>query len=186
MADSTDEVTAVPRMMVDIETLGLEPGSAILSIGAVQFTEDGLEEEFYAEVSLESCQEAGLEIDADTLEWWLGQDDEVTGILTGGDDLTHVLDEFRLWFPDDAEVWANSPSFDCEHLGVAFDAVGMSEPWAFYDERDVRTLKSLPGAANVEMEGNEHDALDDAKHQARFVVETLQNLDSAARTGVDA
>ncbi|ELZ21566.1 endodeoxyribonuclease [Halosimplex carlsbadense 2-9-1] len=166
--------------MVDIETLGLEPGSAILSLGAVTFSENGLGDEFYRVISLESCQEAGLKIDADTLEWWLSQDDAVTGILTGGDPLDDVLRAFHSWFPTDAEVWANSPSFDCEHLETAFSAVGMTEPWQFRDERDVRTLRSLPCAAEVEMDGDEHDALDDAKYQARIVSETLRSLHTDA------
>jgi hypothetical protein len=170
------------RVMVDIETLGLDPGAAILSIGAVEFDDDGLGREFYEEISLESCQDAGLTIDAGTLEWWLSQDDDVSDILRGGDPLVGVLMSFREWFPDGAEVWANSPSFDCEHLEAAFDAVGMDEPWEFRDERDVRTLRSLPIAAEVEMDGDEHDALDDAKYQARIVSETLSRMEKQETT----
>lgn len=177
--------TVQERVMVDIETLGIEPGSAILSIGAVEFAPGGLGDEFYREISLESCQDAGLHIDAGTLEWWLNQDDAVTGILTGGDPLEDVLGSFWCWFPDGAEVWANSPSFDCEMLEAAFDGVGMTEPWEFHDERDVRTLRSLPCAAAVEMDGDEHDALDDARHQARIVSETLGQLMRSSEVAAD-
>jgi hypothetical protein len=170
--------TDTERVMVDIETVGLEPGSALLSIGAVRFGLDGLDDEFYREITLESCQEAGLEIDANTLEWWLSQDDAVTSVLTGGESLTEVLAQFGSWYQahDFDEIWANSPSFDCEQLEVAFDAVGLSEPWEFRDERDVRTLRSLRSTAEVEMDGTEHDALDDAKYQARIVSKTLRSL----------
>ena len=173
------------RVMVDIETLGIEPGSAILSIGAVRFGIDGLGEELYHEISLKSCQEAGLEIDADTLEWWLDQDDAVAGVLTGGDPLGEILARFRLWYHahDFDEIWAKSPSFDCEQLEVAFDAVGLTEPWQFRDERDVRTLQSLPCAVEIEMDGDEHDALDDAKYQARIVSEAIRSLDSEGYDG---
>lgn len=166
------------RVMVDIETLGLEPGAAILSIGAVAFSESGLGDEFYAEISLESCQENGLEIDADTLTWWLDQDGSVTDILTGSEPLPRVLSQFGTWYRthDFDEIWANSPSFDCEHLEVAFEKVGIDEPWEFRDERDVRTLRSLPGSVDVDMDGDEHDALDDAKYQARIVGETLRSM----------
>lgn len=170
-------MTDTKRVMVDIETLGLEPGSAILSIGAVTFTPDGLGHEYYNEISLESCQDEGLELDANTLEWWLDQDDDVTGVLTGGDSLGYILSEFADWFPEGAQVWANSPAFDCAHLESAFDAVGLTEPWEYYDTRDVRTLREeIPTAPEVEQEGNEHDALDDARHQARIVSETLWQL----------
>lgn len=168
------------HVMVDIETLGLSPGSAILSIGAVRFDEYSLGDEFYREVSLTSCQDAGLDIEASTLEWWLTQDDAVTGILTGGDPLADVLAAFSEYYADTEEVWANSPSFDCELLEAAFEVVGMTEPWTFRDERDVRTLRSLPCAVDVEMDGDAHDALDDARYQARIVSETLRSLQSEA------
>lgn len=166
------------RIMVDIETLGLEPGAAILSIGAVEFDPVGLGDEFYREVSLASCQEAGLEVDAGTLEWWLDQDDAVTHILSGGEPLVDVLADFAAWFPEGAEIWANSPSFDCEMLERAYGAVGAEEPWEYYQERDVRTVAELPGAPDVDQDGDEHHALDDAKHQARLVSDVLDRLHS--------
>ena len=178
MSNGGHSADGTERVMVDIETVGLEPGSALLSIGAVRFSPDGLDDEFYREISLESCQEAGLEIDANTLEWWLSQDDAVTGVLTGGESLTEVLAQFGSWYQTHGfdEIWANSPSFDCEQLEAAFQAVGLSEPWGFRDERDVRTLRALQCAAEVKMNGDEHDALDDAKYQARIVSETLRSL----------
>jgi hypothetical protein len=165
------------RVMIDIETLGLDPGAAVLSIGAVQFDPDGLGEEFYREISLQSCQAVGLEVDADTLEWWLEQDEAVSDVLTGGEQLEDALMDFGMWYPDGAEVWANSPSFDCEHLEAAYDAVGLTEPWEYNDERCVRTLRSLPGSVELAQDGDEHHALDDAKHQAREVSRTLARLD---------
>jgi len=167
------------RVMVDIETLGLDPGAAILSIGAVRFDGYGTGAEFEASISLESCQEHGLEIDAGTLEWWLSQDDEVAGVLSGGDDIDDALAEFAGFLVDVDEVWANSPSFDCAMLSAAFDAVDMETPWEFYQERDVRTVKNLPGAPDVGMEDgeSEHDALDDARQQARLVGEMLRQLE---------
>ena len=168
------------RVMVDIETLGLSPGSAILSIGAVHFDEYGLGDEFYREVDLKSCQDAGLAIEAGTLEWWLEQDESVTDILTGGDPLADVLAAFTEYYGDAAEVWANSPSFDCEMLEAAYNSLDMTEPWAFHHERDVRTLRSLPCAVDIEMDGDAHDALDDARYQARTASETLRSLQSEA------
>jgi DNA polymerase III epsilon subunit-like protein len=164
--------------MLDIETLGLEPGCVILSIGAVAFDIDGLGETFHRSINLESCADAGLEIDAETLEWWLDQDDAVRGVLTGGEDLTAVLSEFTDWFLDlDAdEVWANSPTFDCRVLEHAYGAVGLDAPWQFYQERDFRTLKKLPVAVMADRDGDKHDALDDAVHQADCAHLTLRRM----------
>ena len=165
------------HVMIDIETLGLEPGCAVLSIGAVEFGPDGLADTFERSISLESCEAAGLTIDAATLEWWLDQDESVQDVLVGGDPLEEALEDFSDWFPIGAKVWANAPSFDCSILEAAFEAVGMSEPWSFRDERCVRTLRSLPVAVDLDQEGNTHDALDDAIHQARIVSETLDRME---------
>jgi len=165
------------RCMIDIETLGLEPGSAILSIGAVRFDLDGFGEEWGCSVDLESCQEAGLEIDANTLEWWLSQDSEVQHILTGGISLTEALERLSRFYGDCTEVWANSPAFDCSHLEHAYDAVGIVKPWTYSAKRDVRTIVNLPVAPDMEQDGNEHDALDDARYQAKAVIATLEMIE---------
>jgi len=164
------------RVMVDIETLGREPGCVVVSIGAVRFGSDGLGEEFFAEIAPASAQEFGLEIDAETLQWWLTQNGQARSQLVGGDDLDTALEAFAAWLPDDAEVWANSPSFDCEILDAAFAAVGQPTPWQWYNQRDVRTVKNFDAAPDIEQDGIEHNALDDAIYQARLVGETLGEI----------
>jgi DNA polymerase III epsilon subunit-like protein len=168
------------RVMLDIETVGLEVGAAIVEIGAVQFAPRGLiGETFYSSVSLTSSQEAGLTVDADTVEWWVGEHPEVAGeVLVGGDPLYESLVDFVAWYEeiDPHEVWANSPSFDCEMLDHAGEKVGVPMPWDFYQERDVRTLDSLPHDVDLEQEGTEHNALDDALYQARVASKILSEL----------
>ncbi|WP_185977168.1 3'-5' exonuclease [Haloglomus irregulare] len=168
---------SLDRVMVDIETLGLERGAAILSIGAVRFGPGLLGDQYEGHISLSSCQEAGLEIDAGTLEWWLDQDEAAQAQLTKGIDIRQVLRSFSEWYGDADEVWANSPSFDCELLEAAFNAVDMEAPWDFHEERDFRTVKSLPVAPEVEQDGVEHDALDDAMHQAYIAAAALRRLE---------
>lgn len=162
------------RIMVDIETLGLEPGCVILSIGAVEFDVNGYREPFYHNIDIESCQNAGLTIDAGTLQWWLEQDQEVQGVLTGGVELERALDEFTEYYQGAAEIWANSPSFDCEILDAAYKAVDEDAPWDYYDERCFRTLRSLPLITEKPQRGNEHDALDDARYQADIASKRLE------------
>lgn len=169
------------RVMADIETVGLERDCAIVEIGAVQFEPPSLiGETFHASVSLTSCQEAGLTIDADTLEWWLGDQPEIASeVLVGGDDLADSLIAFVDWYNDiePHEIWANSPSFDCEMLEHAGKQVGVPMPWDFYQERDVRTLDALPHDVDIEQDGVEHTALDDAIYQARVAGEILDSLE---------
>ena len=171
------------RVMLDIETLGLDPGATIVAIGAVRFDADGLGAVFQQSISLTSCQRAGLTIDAETLDWWLAQDDLAKEQLNGGSRLEDVLEDFGEWYGDADEIWANSPSFDCDILSAAYDAVGLDEPWEFWAERDFRTLSSFAAAPEPEQAGDEHDALDDARHQAEIAAETLRRLEP---TEVDA
>lgn len=166
------------RVMIDIETLGLNAGSAILSIGAVRFDTEGLGDTFERNVSLESCEDAGLTIDAGTLEWWLSQDGDVQHVLTGGVNLEDALNDLSRFYGEAAEVWAYSPAFDCKHLEAAYNAVGSIQPWEYYEQRDCRTLLNLPVAVEMEQEGNEHDALDDAIYQAKQVSETLRRINN--------
>ena len=167
------------RVMLDIETLGIEPGAAICSIGACTFDTEGVGETFEVSVDLESCQARGLKIDADTLQWWLTQDEAARDVLTGGAALPTALSELRHFLDtnDYDELWANSPKFDMAHLEAAYDALDWPTPWEYWRLRDVRTVQALPGAVEVEHEGTEHDALDDAVHQARAVAATLRALE---------
>lgn len=177
---SDQETDRTRRVMLDIETVGLEIGAAIVEIGAVQFAPGGqIGETFHRSISLTSSQEAGLNIDADTVEWWVGEQPEAASeVLVGGDDLRDALTAFVAWYEgvDPSEVWANSPSFDCEQLEHAGEAVGVSMPWEFYEERDVRTLDALPHSVDLEQNGTEHTALDDALYQARVAGAILAEL----------
>ena len=170
------------RVMVDIESLGTEPGAAVLSIGAVVFDTDvDTDATFYDEISLQSNEDAGLTFDADTIEWWLGQSDEAKTVLTGGEPLADVLFNFAAWFDgvDADEVWANSPTFDCRLLGAAFDAVGVDVPWEYYHERDFRTLKNLPDVGDTFPKNDDavaHDAFDDAVVQSRAASAILSSV----------
>ena len=174
------------RIMLDIETLGTQPGAALLSIGAVEFrpttafdAADGILDTFHASVSATSCQEAGLHIDAETLEWWAGKANASEQLL-GGSELDQVLRDLQLFIDTegDLEVWAKSPSFDCVLLDAAYRAIHHDGgPWEYWQERDVRTIASLPMAPAPEDIGQDHDALDDAKQQAVLVAQTLARLD---------
>jgi len=167
------------RVMVDIETLGLKRDSVILSIGAVEFGPAQIGDTFEASISRESCEAAGLTVDQDTLEWWQDQPEKARAVLDGGDELVDVLECFADWAAGLDEIWANSPSFDCEALEYAAEQVDVAVPWDFYQERDYRTLKSLPPTPDKENDGVEHDALDDARHQAWVAATALKRLEAA-------
>jgi len=163
-------------VMIDIETLGTEPGAAVASIGAVRFSvEDGVRAEFFESISLADCQARGLKIDADTLSWWLNQPAAAREQLHGGRDLDSVLRRLSEFVNDAESIWANSPAFDCVILRDAYRAVGREAPWNYYHERDYRTLREeLDDWPDREQETTDHNGLADARFQAECLVEALR------------
>lgn len=171
--------------MVDLETLGTDPYSPVLSIGAVRFRFDdepfAVEDTFHQVISLESCMELGLRPSASTISWWMQQSAEARSIFTPnvGLPLPNVLDNFTDWWgsrPD--EIWGNSISFDGGILKDAYRVCKKEVPWAFWKERCYRTMKSLPAVQDVSFEriGTHHNALDDALSQALHLREIYKAL----------
>ena len=160
------------KIMIDLETLGTKPNSAILSIGAVAFDEKKIHKSFYYNVDLVSSLKHGYEIDPDTVYWWLKQD-KAAGEVLDKDKLSIVsavrfLSDFILDI-EPSEVWANSPSFDLVMLKNAWDKHEIKHPYPFYIERDFRTFLSFTGAKRV-YPIIAHNALDDAKAQAQTLI----------------
>lgn len=175
------------ELMVDLETGGTAPNAVIYSIGAVIFDpyeppQEIFEHTFYVNIDPVSCKAWGLEEEPDTLAWWRTQPQEARDrLLTDRTALPDALEAFKAFywgFPQPvARHWANSPSFDWIKLQWAASTCGIDLGLRFWDERDVRTLKDhyYPhGNAPNYHDGAKHDALDDAKSQARLVQHLYQ------------
>ena len=168
------------HVMLDIETVGTEPGAAIASIGAVRFDTDGVDGEFFESVDIESCQAYGLQIEADTLAWWLEQSEAARDQLHGGNELDDALKKLTR-FVDGRTVWANSPAFDVVLLEAAYDAVDRPTPWRYYRCRDYRTLReTLDTWPDREQESVAHDALADARYQAECLIELVSESEEVS------
>lgn len=170
-------------LMIDIETLGSRPGSAVLSIGAVTFNADTglMGEEFYAAIAPESAVSVGLTTDVATMIWWMKQSDEARQAAFSGDRpikaaLTDLADYVRR--VDASRVWAKPPSFDLILLEAAFAACNIEVPWHFRAHRDCRTIFDLTGTLQPYF-GTAHNALDDAKGQAFGVIAAYAKLRQA-------
>jgi hypothetical protein len=163
--------------MLDLETMGNTSNCAIISIGAVMFdpSRDGLGPEFYEVVNIESCVEAGLRLDASTVMWWMQQSDEARAQFntTSALPLIEALGKFSQWFLANAGecVWGNGASFDNVILGNAYKAVGLRQPWKFWNDRCYRTLKGEFKDVPIARQGTYHSAIDDAKTQALHLIE---------------
>lgn len=163
-------------LMIDFETLGTSPDSAILSMGAVRFNLDSNEVDdagFYASISVDSNLQAGRTIDESTLIWWMGQSKEAQKVFTEPKlTLEIALGEFYEWFgPEDKDmrVWSNGADFDIPMLAHAVRSFGWELPWKFWNHRCFRTFKNLPAAKRAgKIEATvKHNALSDAIAQAK-------------------
>jgi hypothetical protein len=166
------------NIMLDLETLSSRPDAAIISIGACTFSDQGPSDEtprktFYRIVSASSAQACGGRIDAGTVAWWARQSDAARSILNDDDAMSihSALDAFDAFIAScgaGARVWGNGASFDNVVLRESYQRLGRKEPWKYTDERCYRTLKKLrPDIGPLARAGVEHNAVDDARTQAR-------------------
>lgn len=166
------------HLMVDIETMGNSSNSAIVSIAAVEFDLDTGDtgREFYINVDLQSCIDAGLILDASTVLWWMNQDKKAQ--LTFQDNpasLGVALGQFvKFVGRNNYKVWGNSARFDCGILQDAFKKIGVDICWDFWNERCLRTLVSFRPSIKEQTKfiGVKHNSIDDCKHQIRYASET--------------
>ena len=159
--------------MIDVETLDTRSTAVILSIGAVEFGPSGLGRTFYQNIDIDTCFAHGLTASASTLKWWMGQSPEARdeAFADYAPSLYAVLQDFIDAFDwRDKRVWANGADFDLPIVGNALRAVGLSEPWLFYNSRCYRTLKNtIPKAVYNALKIEPrlaHNALEDAIAQA--------------------
>lgn len=170
------------HVMIDIETMGIRPTSAIISIGAVHFDKTQIFSEFYVNVSLKSCMDVGLTTDQSTVDWWMKQSVEARMAWQREDapQLMESLTQFTLWlrsFGSDKQIcpWGNGADFDLTILGNAHAALQLDPPWKFYNHHCFRTMKNMFEVAVPIRQGTHHNALDDAKHQVLHMQRILQN-----------
>jgi hypothetical protein len=168
------------RIMLDLETLGTAPGSAILAIGAVKFGGGQILSEFYRRVDLKSCIDAGLTMDPNTVLWWLQQPDAARlEIVKPGQPLADVLEYFSAWAPNaerEAELWGNGAAFDNALLAEAYRRTGTTLPWKYSNDRCYRTVKALYPDMQMVRDGTHHNALDDARSQAMHLMAMIPSL----------
>lgn len=161
------------HVMIDLETMGTTPDSAIVSIGAVVFDPrygQVSKTTFYSELDWET---QSRQICPDTSNWWTKQSPKAQAALDGLDDLADVLADFAKWLPADCKVWGNGATFDISMMEDAYRQLGIEIPWKFWNVRDCRTVldmfESSRGGFNKAAGANAHNALHDAQYQAKHI-----------------
>ncbi|EFG6958296.1 exonuclease [Escherichia coli] len=185
------EITSTSRLwhhlMIDLETMGKNPDAPINAI-AGKFFDPATGEmgpEFSKTIDLET---AGGVIDRDTIKWWLKQSREAqSAILTDEIPLDDALLQLREFIDENSgeffvQVWGNGATFDNVILRRSYERQGLPCPWRFTNDRDVRTMVALglvmdfDARTTIPFEGERHNALHDARYQAKYVSAIWQKL----------
>lgn len=181
------------HLMVDIESMGEKPDAPIVSIGAVFFdpATGQTGPEFYKVISLESAMEWGGVPDASTILFWLKETSEARSeiVMDHAIPLDDALLQFKDFIAENAangkdtvQVWGNGATFDNVLLENSYARTGITCPWKYWNNRDVRTIVELGKAVGytprheIPFEGEPHKAISDARHQVKYVSAIWQHL----------
>ncbi|EFM3621449.1 exonuclease, partial [Escherichia coli] len=168
------------HLSVDLETMGTNPDAPINSIGGTFFdpATGEMGPEFSKAIDLET---SGGIIDRKTIKWWAKRSREAqSAIFTDEISLDVALRLFIEFIEKNSggcfvQVWGNGANFDNVILRRSYERQGIPCPWLYYNDRDVRTIVELGNAIGFDVrmaipfEGVPHNALDDARHQAKQV-----------------
>lgn len=122
-------------------------------------------------------------IDASTVLWWLRQDKAAQKqfSLVGEHEVVSIQSALH-GFSDLAgsdglyTIWGNGVMADNVWLNNAYDKVGIKPPWDYKQDRCYRTVKAMhPDIEQDAFLGVEHNALDDATHQAKHLIKIFKS-----------
>jgi len=175
------------HLMIDLETLGTDPRSVILSLGAVLYADDDITRTFYVELDAqEQLDHYRRHANMSTVAWWVDQDHRAKAVLRprAPESLVSAMTglENMLTRNEWAEVlvWSNGASFDIPILQTAFQDTGIKCPWQYYNERCFRTMKTLfknikaPTMDGLTKDSVKHNALNDALNQTLHLRKLLE------------
>lgn len=162
------------HVAIDLETLSTRPNGVILTVGLCFFddTHDLLEAASFP-LAMQEQQALGRVIDPSTLGWWMRQSDAARQSIsysfghyayTLGERLMQITRRFEDFAPE--RVWGNGSDFDNAMLASLFTDMGLTPPWSFWRNRDMRTLMdAFPEYERIQPQVA-HSAQDDAVAQA--------------------
>lgn len=178
--------------VIDLETLGQRDDAIILSVGIVKLDLNGVlipkEEhgELYMALDVHDQLTKGRSVTDSTNRWWLNQSyearkvfsEEKYSVLVALDYIKRFLYEGKPG-PIDPMIWGNGPEFDNRILGNLFEQYGWEIPWSYRQNQSIRMIKGFfPDCIeSIRFEGVQHNALDDARHEARLLSNVITNGD---------
>ena len=170
--------------MLDLETLGVDPDTAIMTLGAVKFdpyTDAEPHSELYMRLDIEEQTEVYQRtINDDTLAWWASQSQAIQDEAFGdhervqSDNLTKQLNK---WCVGVDVFWCQGPLFDYAILQDFYAQMKTPVPWNYWQICDSRTLFNLmPTDPRKSIQADLHNALADSYYQAKCVQQTYKHF----------
>lgn len=179
------------HIVLDIETLGIDPGCEIRSIGACAFHDGRIDPLTFYRLTHNDVYFNG-HVDPATLNWWRTEP-VISKLarrhclqLVNRADITRGLNDFVQWIKEvslfhhphasNTIFWGNGPDFDQSCLAVAMKACGVEIPWNYDENRDHRTLMDAVGGVSLRRRTVRHHAMHDAVHEARKIMLAIRAL----------
>lgn len=181
-------------IMIDIETLGLDPRTVVTQFAFAAYERDDPEtiiREAEEYLPIQPQLHVGRTIRADTVIWWMGQSDAARAGFNqnSGDDMAELIALVQslhrkisqvIEEADEVEIWAKGPQFDIVAIESLFDDIGLSAPWKYGQIRDLRTIMAAAGVDRHSVEFpaslTPHHALSDCKYQILQLTESWRRM----------
>lgn len=162
--------------MIDIETLGIAPGAAVLEIAAAEFCPESgtILREWISRIDLLDSIRLGFTVDAETAGFHLRQ--HYAGDLRGGTlwRCLNALDVFLHLRTEEITVWAWGKDFEAKHFERMLAVAGMPAMWHYARLHCARD-EWIRAFGERRPAGRQHDALADVRAQVADLVAARAN-----------
>lgn len=180
-------MTTQQHICFDLETLGNNPLSPIIQIGAVKFNLNGIYDKFGVNVYYPYGIPQNYKPDYSTIMWWMEQSNESRqSLMNSRETLFNALNLFFEWIVGengedlDKYLYWSMSTFDAPILNHAIKTEFTEEyQIPFRNFRDFRTIVDLANLPKQEFVGIKHRAEDDAYNEALVILEGLTKLQLA-------
>lgn len=180
-------------VVVDLETLDRCRKAVVTSVGCVAINRKTGNEiaHFHDQICIEQSKKKGFVTEQETIDWWEKQSADARLELTGTKQPREVILYLIDWFHRLAErgevfVWGNGLKFDLGKLEYHFEVLEYDKPWGDFNDRDIRTAVDLGRMLGIDpkkdlvFEGVKHNALDDARHEAKYLYSIFNSIREAS------
>ena len=161
---------------IDIETLALQQGASIATIGACAESPPRLDD-FYVVID-----DPGGVIEPSCVRWHVAQNDpagnlgvEAVSLKVGLQKLSDWMEQIGANEKGEARIWSHA-TFDVPIIEAAYQRLGLEPPWDYRNCRDLRTLYDLAGGCPPAQNERAHHALSDAVAQMQEIQFCLERI----------